>query len=95
MKDEDIAARMILKPSKNGGCGAFHLGKCPPEMFSCVENWRRYNNRTSRVYRWAKNIDYDIRIDNKRYKVSLLVALAMQKSGPSLARNCCLMQQFL
>ena len=92
MTDEDIAARMILKPSKNGGCGAFHLGKCPPEMFSCVENWRRYNNRTSRVYRWTRNIDYDIRIDNRRYKVSMLVALAMQKSGPSLARNHRIMQ---
>ena len=92
MTDEDIAARMILKPSKNGGCGAFHLGKCPPEMFLSVENWRRYNNRTSRVYRWTKNIDYDIRIDNKRYKVSMLVALAMQKSGPSLARAHRIMQ---
>ena len=92
MTDDEIAARMILTPSKNGGCGSFYLGKCPPEMFLSVENWRRYNNRTSRVYRWTKNIDYDIRIDNKRYKVSLLVALAMQKSGPSLARNHRIMQ---
>ena len=92
MTDEEIAARMILTPSKNGGCGSFYLGKCPPEMFLCVENWRRYNNRTSRVYRWTKNIDYDIRIDNKRYKVSMLIALAMQISGPSLARAHRIMQ---
>ena len=92
MTDDEIAARMILKPSKNGGCGAFHLGKCPPEMFLSIATWRRYNNRTSRVYRWTKNIDYDIRIDNKRYKVSLLVALAMQKIGPSLARAHRIMQ---
>ena len=92
MTDDEIAARMILKPSKNGGCGAFHLGKCPPEMFFSVENWRRYNNRTSRVYRWTRNIDYDIRIDNRRHKVSMLVALAMQISGPSLALNHRIMQ---
>lgn len=92
MTDDEIAARMILIPSKNGGCGGFHLGKCPPEMFSSMFAWRRYNNRTSRVYRWTKNIDYDIRIDNTRHKVSMLVALAMQKNGPSVARTHRIMQ---
>ena len=92
MTDDEIAARMILIPGKNGSVTGFYLGKAPREMFSSELSYRFYNCRTGRRYRWSRFTIYDIRIDNRRHRVELLVALAQQISGPSLARAHRIMQ---
>lgn len=70
--------RLVLK--KGGACGGYWLLPCPAKRFQSISNWRRYNNRTSTKWRWAKGFpNRAIHIDNKEYQINTLVALAMKR----------------